>query len=127
MTETTTQTPTPTDAHQLDGVTDATKTVRKPRTTQRAAKPGVTKTVPAKAKTPAAKAPAPKAAKATPAKSTEKQELARTVVTAIGQLNLTKEQKAIVSQWIHHLPAGSENGKRWWPKSLPRPDRSDWR
>lgn len=70
-----------------------------------------------------------------------KQDLARRVTQAIaeaitaaqleGSATLAgmtvAEAQRCVSQWTHHLPTGTgENGKRWWPASLPRPDRSDW-
>jgi len=38
------------------------------------------------------------------------------------------EARRTVSQWLHHLNAGNgEDGKRYFPEGLPRPDRSDWR
>lgn len=70
-----------------------------------------------------------------------KQDLARRVTQAIaeaitaaqleGSATLAgmtvAEAQRCVSQWTHHLPTGTgEDGKRWWPASLPRPDRSDW-
>lgn len=113
-----------------------TKAARTPRTTARAPKPGVTKTVPApKGKT----APAPKT-EVQAAKRDAKQDLARRVIMAASTVIeaadgseafmscMTKAEAAeCVAQWIHHLPGGRENGKRWWGGILPRPNRSDWR
>jgi hypothetical protein len=33
------------------------------------------------------------------------------------------------SQWVHHLPCGTEDGsdRRWWAENFPRPVRSDWK
>lgn len=43
------------------------------------------------------------------------------------ELGTGEEMLRIASQWIHHLPTGQVNGKRYWPEGLLRPDRSDWR
>jgi hypothetical protein len=83
-------------------------------------------------------APEPKAQK-----RTAKQDLARRVAQAIAEaiqssqlegsaalagFESLAELQATAVAWVHHLPTGTdEAGKRWWPASAPRPDRSDWR
>lgn len=38
------------------------------------------------------------------------------------------EREAITTAWVHHLPTGTdEEGHRWWPAEISRPDRSDWK
>jgi hypothetical protein len=78
----------------------------------------------------------PKPAKvADTAKRDAKQALARKVLTAIAGLNLSDDDAVTAAFWVHHLPTGkSEPGSaeakrhdRWWPTTLPIPDRSDWR
>jgi hypothetical protein len=80
-------------------------------------------------------------AKPVAVRRTAKQALARLVAQAIADslanvkwrddilAGMTHEDAAkTVSQWTHHLPTGTdEDGKRWWPATLPRPDRSDWK
>jgi hypothetical protein len=69
-----------------------------------------------------------------------KQDLARRVAEAIGDMLLhldgsemaatidETERAAITTAWVHHLPTGNDDeGARWWPSSLPKPDRSDWK
>jgi hypothetical protein len=69
-------------------------------------------------------APAPK-----PDLRSAKQEIARSCMDALApvlkSLNATDAQMAV--NWFHHLPTGSENGKRYWPAGIPTPQRSDWR
>lgn len=43
------------------------------------------------------------------------------------ELGVGEDMLRIASQWIHHLPTGQVDGKRYWPEGLLRPDRSDWR
>jgi hypothetical protein len=85
-----------------------------------------------------APAPAPAAPAAKIDKRIAKQALARHVMDAIAKAleSLPEEVTAamapdeavkIASQWHHHLPTGEVDGKRYWPASMPRPDRSDWR
>jgi len=93
----------------------------------------------AELETPAPTEPATTDTKAV--KRLAKQDLARRVAQAIaaaltdaqldGSAVLTgmtsDEARRCAAQWTHHLPTGtSEDGKRWWPETLPRPDRSDW-
>jgi hypothetical protein len=89
------------------------------------------KAAPAKAASRKVVVAAPRGRAATTATVSSKTALARRVVEAIGKVKLTENEAYVVSQWIHHLPAGTESGvpgtRRWWPSSLPRPDRSDWR
>jgi hypothetical protein len=70
-----------------------------------------------------------------------KQDLARNVVEAVAGIfsdsvildrlataGMSKEDaQQIVSQWLHHLPTGSDGDQRYWPASMPRPNRSDWK
>jgi hypothetical protein len=37
------------------------------------------------------------------------------------------EVAKVASHWMHHVNAGTDGDRRYWPESLPRPDRSDWR
>jgi len=91
-------------------------------------KPGVRPTSPAPKPTSDVELPAEDVKQAKPEKRTAKQDLARRVVQAAGSLDgLTDEEKATISQWLHHLPTGTERGARWWAEELPRPNRSDWR
>lgn len=104
----------------------APKAPRAPRTTKRSPKPGVTNTVPAKPKT--IELPEDKNEQPTPTpKRNAKQELARKVVEAVANLGLSPEDAATAAQWLHHLPTGSDGEGRYWPASLPRPNRSDWK
>jgi hypothetical protein len=136
-------TTTTTEANQTGQAT----TSRKPRTTQRAPKPGVTntqpaaKTAPAKpAKaTPAAKAPEP-APEPKVLKSDAKTDLGRRAVLALDAMfasldpsdaalaGWTKDEAAqCLANWVHHFPTGKANGKRDWPATtLAKPQRSDW-
>ena len=72
-------------------------------------------------------------------KRSAKQDLARHVVLAMADTIISSdgselfrsafsadEAAEIASQWLHHLPTGSDDGRRWWPAELPRPTRSDW-
>lgn len=119
---------------------------RKPRPTQAVKDPvqaakATAKATPAKADT-KIKLPEDKNEQSTPTpKRTAKQDLARTVVEAVAGVfsdsivldrlasaGMTKaDAEKIVSQWLHHLPTGSDGEGRYWPASLPRPDRSDWK
>jgi phenylpyruvate tautomerase PptA (4-oxalocrotonate tautomerase family) len=80
--------------------------------------------------------------KAKAAKRDAKQALAKAVLDAVGDLfaadaPITKRlavegmdeetAKRTVAQWLHHLNAGQVDGQRYFPESLPRPNRSDWR
>lgn len=92
------------------------------------------------AATPAKPEPARAAPESTVSERAAKQALARAVVQAIETELRTsvpadawravfdiEEAKEIAAHWVHHLPTGKEDGARWWPKGLPRPNRSDWR
>lgn len=109
-----------------------------------AAKAPAAKSAPAKT---APKATAAKAEKAPPAEPKitardAKQFLARLAVQAMAdaieasngdsaeywKVLPKADAKAIISQLSHHFPCGrTEDGAKWWPANLPRPDRSDWR
>jgi hypothetical protein len=62
-------------------------------------------------------------------KRTAKQALARKVLDAVSGIDgLTAEDKRTVAQWLHHIHGGTTpDGKRYWPASLPTPNRSDWK
>jgi hypothetical protein len=63
-----------------------------------------------------------------PAKRSAKQDLARRVVEAVANLGLSDDDAKIASQWLHHLPTGTDGSdKRYWPANMPRPNRSDWK
>lgn len=38
-----------------------------------------------------------------------------------------EDQAKAASHWMHHWPTGEQDGQRYFPATLPRPDRSDWR
>jgi hypothetical protein len=75
------------------------------------------------------------------AKRTAKRTLARNVLLSIeGMLSgLTvaelaglgmsrDEARKVAAQWVHHLPVrDTTEADSWWPKTMPKPDRSDWR
>jgi hypothetical protein len=77
-------------------------------------------------------------------KSEAKNDLARRLVLAAGQIidnadgseaflsALTVEEAAqFLANWLHSLPTGGRDGARWWPTdgpgSLPRPATADWK
>jgi hypothetical protein len=116
----------------LNGVAAKTPTPRKGgavtttrRAPTKAAPKGKAAPKPASKTTPKATPkpkPAPKPAQADA--RAEKRALALQVVQAVAAIpGLTKDQKVIVSSWIHHIPADHKE----WVKLLPAPDRSDWR
>jgi hypothetical protein len=118
-----------------DAKADAERTAKRPAPKKPAAKKAPAK---ATAKTAPAPKPTPKADK-----NSAKQELCRialeAMATAVIRANGLKktgylaaidpdEALQILSQMTHHFPAGRDaSGNRWWPASLPKPDRSDWR
>jgi hypothetical protein len=132
-------------AARTDQIVADAKTEAKPKATPRKAAPKATaKAAPAKAAPKAPKAE-PKAAPAEPKvdQRAAKQELVRialqAMADAVGRANGLKktaylaafdgdEALQIVSQMTHHFPTGrNDDGNRWWPANLPKPDRSDWR
>jgi hypothetical protein len=126
--------------------TSTEKPTRAPRATHRAAKP---KTVPAAKSQDDGKAqraadvtgrasagtPAEANGAAKPDKRSSKQALARAVVQAAADLfaNIStrptgEDDAQTMANWLHHLPTGTtEGGQRWWPTTLPKPQRSDWK
>jgi hypothetical protein len=55
--------------------------------------------------------------------------LTKLTVAELAALGMSREEaKACVSQWVHHLPVrDSSEATPWWPLTMPKPDRSDWR
>ena len=93
---------------------------------QRCARASQCRTITAKAavKPAASKAKAQRGPKA----DGRKIDLALQVVTAALSLpGLSKDEKQMVANWVHHLPTGGGTGSaRRWPKGAPKPQRSDW-
>lgn len=122
---------------QTEATTETTAKPTAPRK-PRAPKAAPAKTTPAKAKE-TKPAPAPKPEPEKPAKINKfagKQELSRLCILALDGLiaGLTKEQLAeigmsrdeaakVTANRIHHFGTGGE----WPAKTMPKPDRSDWR
>jgi hypothetical protein len=138
------------DASVLNGITaPAAKSASKAPARKATPRPKATAKPTAKAEVkpepkPTAKTdpkPEPEKAKAVrPDVRGAKQDLANRVLLAIADMFdhtdgseafravMSKEDAMqTVAQWVHHLPTGSTDGRRNWPSSLPRPDRSDWR
>lgn len=75
------------------------------------------------------------------ARRAAKRDLARRVLLAaeamlsnldgseLASLGMTQDEARVcVSQWVHHLPVrDSAEAVTWWPQTMPKPDRSDWR